>query len=33
MKFHKNGGKKLEFVDFALIGPVSTRFTNYFDES
>ena len=39
MKFKKKGEKtgiskkyrkKLEFVDFSLIGPVSTQFTNYF---
>ena len=26
-------GKKLEFVDFSLIVPVSIRFTHYFDEA
>ena len=26
-------GKKVEFVDFSLIVPASTRFTNYYDES
>ena len=33
IKFQKNGGKKLEFVDFSLIGPVSNQFTNYFEIS
>ena len=25
--------KKLEFIDFSLVIPVSTRYTNYFDEA
>ena len=29
----KNNDQKLDFVDFSLIVPVPTRFTNYFDES